>query len=122
MPATTNQPATTNSFIQPHDVLDPTPGTFNNPTKKPDVGGDSPPSSKAVNPPKTGNDYTGWNWEQTLVGVLGLALPSRDEIANQAWTAINFNSPGGPRMYRIYAPSGGHHTATLAYPTPTLLP
>ena len=123
MPATQGQPPPNKgSFIQPHDVLDPTPGTFDPTGKKPDVGGDAPPSSKAVTPPATGNDYVGWNWEQTLVGVLGLALPSRDDIINEAWTAMNFNSPGGTGMYRIYAASWGNNNKdTFVYLNPNLL-
>ena len=60
-----------------------------------DNGGGSPPASTPVTVPTTGSDYSGWNWEQTLVGVLGLTLPDRNEVTNQRWTAINFNSGGG---------------------------
>ena len=114
------------SGIDPHDGGDPDPGNFNDPTSPPDSGSGQPPSSKPVNVP-AGNDYTGWNWEQALVGVLGLQLPSRDDVTNQRWTAINFNSPGGTGMYRIYAASwrkgtgAGAHQDTFVYLNPGLL-
>jgi hypothetical protein len=105
---------------------DPAPGTFDSPNNPVDNGGSSPGSSKPVTVP-SGNDYTGWNWEETLVGVLGLQLPSRNDVTGQRWTAINFNSPGGSGLYRIYAAewravSGvGAHKDTFVYLNPGLL-
>ncbi len=107
--------------MQPHDIFDPTPGTFNNPTKAPDDAGNSPAASKPVTVPSTGNDYQGWKWEQTLVGVLGLQLPDRNDVAQAQWTAINYNSPGGTGMYRIYAASWGNNKDTFVYLNPNLL-
>jgi hypothetical protein len=115
-----------NSGLDPHNGGDPDPGNFNNPTNPPDSGSGQPPSSKPVDVP-AGNDYTGWNWEQALVGVLGLQLPSRNDVTNQRWTAINFDSPGGTGMYRIYAASwrkgssAGAHQDTFVYLNPGLL-
>jgi hypothetical protein len=122
-----------NSFIQPHslpygqDPNNPDPGQFDVPNSTPDNGSSSPPASKPVTVP-SGRDYTGWNWEQTLVGVLGLALPSRTDVTTGRWTVINFNSPGGTGMYRIYAATwttydalGAPHKDTFVYLNPNLL-
>jgi len=114
------------SWMDPNGAGDPTPGTFDSPNNPVDNGGNSPASSKAVDVPG-GSDYTGWNWEQTLVGVLGLALPSRNDVTAQRWTAINFNSSGGSGLYRIYAAtwrktsSVGAHQDTFVYLNPGLL-
>lgn len=107
--------------MQPQDNPDPTPGTFYQPTKAPDYGGPTPGSSKPKTPPSTGGDYNGWLWEDVLVGVLGLTLPDRNELTGQQWTAMNFNSPGGTGMYRIYAVSWGQHKDVFVYLNPNLL-
>ena len=81
----------------------PNPGEFDTPNGTIDNGGGSPPASTPVTVPTTGSDYNGWNWEQMLVGVLGLTLPDRNDVTNQRWTAINFNSDGGSGLLRIFA-------------------
>ena len=110
-----------NGFMQPHDVNDPTPGTFDNPTSTPNDGGNDPGASKPIAVPSTGNDTTGWNWEQVLVAVLGLAVPDRNDLTQQQWTAINFNSSGGTDMYRIYAVTWGENKDVFVYLNPDLL-
>ena len=102
-------------------------GEFDSPNGTIDNGGGSPPASTPVTVPTTGSDYSGWNWEQTLVGVLGLTLPDRNEVTNQRWTAINFNSGGGSGLLRIFAATWrsvdavGPHKDIFVYLNPSLL-
>ncbi len=103
---------------------DPTPGDFDSPNVSIDNGGGSPPASTPITVPTTGNDYNGWNWEQTLVGVLGLHLPDRNDVTSQRWTAINFNSDGGSGLLRIFAAtwmSGADNQDIFVYLNPNLL-
>ncbi len=105
---------------------DPDPGVLDSPNGNVDNGGGSPPGSNPVTVP-SGGDYTGWDWEQTLVGVLGLALPNRHDVTAQRWTAIDFNTSGGNDMYLIFDATwrsvdaiGPHHD-TFVYLNPNLL-
>jgi hypothetical protein len=102
-------------------------GEFDTPNGSIDNGGGSPPASTPVAVPQTGNDYSGWNWEQTLVGVLGLTLPDRSDVTDQRWTAIDFNSDGGSGLLRIFAATWrsvsdvGPHQDIFVYLNPNLL-
>jgi hypothetical protein len=115
-----------NSWMQ-NGPSDPDPGEFDSPNGSIDNGGGSAPSSTPVTVPQTGNDYSGWDWEQTLVGVLGLTLPNRSDVTSQRWTAINFNSDGGSGLLRIFAAtwrsvsSVGPHQDIFVYLNPNLL-
>jgi hypothetical protein len=102
-------------------------GDFDTPNGSIDNGGGSAPSSTPVTVPQTGNDYSSWNWEQTLVGVLGLTLPDRNDVTSQRWTAIDFNSDGGSGLLRIFAATWrsvsdvGPHQDIFVYLNPNLL-
>ncbi len=110
-----------NGFVQPHDVNDPTPGTFDTPNKPADNAPSTPPASKPITVPTTGSDYNGWLWEDVLVGVLGLALPDRNALQAEQWTVMNTNSPGGTGMYRIYAVTWDIDRDVFVYLNPDLL-
>ncbi len=77
-------------------------GTHNNPGKTPTHGyNSSSPQSTPLNVQPT-NDYTGWTWEQILNGVLGLSLPSRDEVTNLRWTVIDENMDEDHSLFKIF--------------------
>ncbi len=115
------------SWMQNGDP-NPTSGELDTPLNgTPDYGGGAPAASKPVTVPTTGNDYSGWNWEEILVGVLGLQLPSRNDVVNQPWTAINWNSSGGSGLLRIFAATWSNssvindHQDIFVYLNPNLL-
>ena len=104
---------------------DPGIGEFDSPNGNIDDGGGTPAASNPVTVP-SGTDYTDWDWEQTLVGVLGLALPDRHDVTAPRWTAIDFNTPGGNDMYLIFDATwrtvdaiGPHHD-TFVYLNPSI--
>src|ERR1700733_4838367 len=75
-------------------------GTDNNPSQT-SVNGynNSPPESTPLNVPTGSDDYTNWNWEQILNAILGLSLPSRDDVKSLRWTATETGGSkpnGGP--------------------------
>src|SRR5580692_1686648 len=84
-------------------------------------GGNS--STSTPNPPVgTPDDYTGWNWEQTLNGVLGLALPARTEVTTGRWTVVQGKSNSS--LYLIYDMgffgAGGGGGSAYVYLNPAL--
>jgi hypothetical protein len=77
-------------------------GTDSNPSETPSNGyNNSSPESTALNVPQT-DDYTGWNWEQILNGVLGLSLPSRQEVTNLRWTVTDNNMNDDHSLFKIF--------------------
>ena len=77
-------------------------GTGNNPSKTPTHGyNSSSPQSTPLNVQPT-DDYTGWTWEQILNGVLGLSLPSRDEVTDLRWTVIDENMDEDHSLFKIF--------------------
>jgi len=80
----------------------PAPGTDSNPSRNPSNGySGNTPQSTALNVPAT-DDYSGWNWEAILNGILGLSLPSRDEITSLRWTATDNNKATDGGMWQIF--------------------
>jgi hypothetical protein len=72
----------------------PAPGSFNQPGHNPANGYSSnTPSATPINAPG-GDDYTAWNWEQVLNGVLGMTLPDRSSISGLRWTVTDSKSEG----------------------------
>jgi hypothetical protein len=87
----------------------PSPGSYNQPSHTPANGyNNTTPSSTPVNSPG-GTDYTEWNWEQVLAGVLGIQIPDRDQVTSFRWTATDSNDEGGS-LFEIFGYSGGYHT------------
>jgi hypothetical protein len=77
-------------------------GTDDNPSETPTNGyNNSSPQSTPLNVPGT-DDYTGWNWEQILNGVLGLTLPSRQDVANLRWTVTDSNMNEDTSLFKIF--------------------
>ena len=95
-------------------------GTKNSPSKTPTNGyNNSPPTSTALNVAST-DDYTGWNWEQILNGVLGLTLPSRNEITDLRWTATDSNMSEDHSLFKIFGAAWGNNKDFLVYLNPAL--
>lgn len=83
----------------------PDPGSYNKPDHTPANGYDNnTPSANPINAPG-GPDYTSWNWEQVLNGVLGLKLPDRLSIKGLRWTASDGSYEKGT-LYTIFSFSG----------------
>jgi hypothetical protein len=77
-------------------------GTKNTPSETPTSGfNNSPPTSTALNVAPT-DDYTGWNWEEILNGVLGLALPSRNQVTDLRWTVTDSNMNEDHSLFKIF--------------------
>jgi len=100
-------------------------GTYNTPSRtNPNTHGNGagPGPANAVRAPG-GRDYTTWNWEQILNGVLGIALPSRDSVASGRWTTIEFNSDGeGSNLWYIMGITWNpKHQDVLIFLNPDLL-
>ncbi|HEY1702843.1 MAG TPA: hypothetical protein VGG75_24315 [Trebonia sp.] len=78
---------------------------------------------------QSGNDYSQWNYEQTMVTVLGLPTPTRTTVTQGDWIAIADNSSGGSGLYRIFgatwksgvAGSWVNHKDIFVYVNPGLL-
>ena len=82
-----------------YNTLAPPPvGTNDNPSS-----GDSAnaPQSLALNVPST-DDYTSWNWETVLNGVLGLSLPRRNEVTSFRWTETHGTTSGDGGLFTIF--------------------
>src|ERR1700683_4507100 len=83
------------------DSAAPAPGSNNQPSHNPANGyNNTTPSSTPVNAPG-GNDYTEWNWEQVLTGVLGIQIPDRNQITSFRWTATDSSDEGGS-LFEIF--------------------
>jgi hypothetical protein len=77
-------------------------GTDDNPSETPTNGyNNSSPESTPLNVSAT-DDYTGWNWEQILNGVLGLTLPSRQDVTNLRWTVTDSNMNEDTSLFKIF--------------------
>src|SRR5579875_589453 len=77
-------------------------GTKNNPSMNPSNGyNNSSPESTPLNVAPT-DDYSGWNWEQILNGVLGLSLPARQEVTNLRWTVTDNNMNDDHSLFKIF--------------------
>jgi hypothetical protein len=86
----------------------PGPGSDNQPSHAPANGynNNTPPNTPANAP--ANEDYTAWNWEQVLNGVLGMQLPDRWSIYNlPRWTATDSKDEGGS-LFQIFGFSGGY--------------
>src|SRR5216683_3530515 len=82
---------------------EPPPNSNNNPSNANNVNtGPSPSSSKPVTTPATGDDYKNWNWEQILVGVLGMQTPSRSDVVAEEWLAFDTQTNYDRGLYRIF--------------------
>jgi hypothetical protein len=104
----------------------PTPGTDSNPNWNPSNGySPNAPQSTALNVPPT-DDYSGWNWEEVLNGILGLSLPSRDDITGLRWTATDNNAKTDGGMWQIFgahwdnATPGIEHRGFYVYLNPSV--
>jgi hypothetical protein len=104
----------------------PAPGTDSNPSWNPSNGySPNAPQSTALNVPPT-DDYSGWNWEAVLNGILGLSLPSRDEITGLRWTATDNNKATDGGMWQIFgahwdnATPGIEHRGFYVYLNPSV--
>src|SRR5580698_11478729 len=76
-------------------------GTYNSPSHSPTAGyANSAPNATHVNAPG-GFDYTEWDWEQVLYGVLGLNLPDRSLVTGMRWTASDSKGEGSS-LYQIF--------------------
>jgi hypothetical protein len=79
--------------------------------------------------PQSGNDYSQWNYEDTMVTVLGLPTPTRNTVTKGEWIAIADNSGGGSGLYRIFGATwrdgalgpAGTHKDIFVYVNPGLL-
>lgn len=77
-------------------------GTKNQPSLTPSNGyNNSSPSYNALNVAAT-DDYTGWNWEQILNGVLNFALPGRDQVTATRWTVTDDNMNDDHSLFKIF--------------------
>jgi hypothetical protein len=101
-------------------------GTKNEPSKTPTHGyNNSPPTSTALNVAST-DDYTNWSWEQILNGVLGLTLPSRNQVTDLRWTLSDSNMDGDHSLFKIFGAAwgggivGGGKKDFLVYLNPAL--
>ena len=52
-----------------------------------------------------GTNFSGWNWEDVLNGVLGLKVPNRNDIKAQQWTLQVSNTSGDGAMFEIWSAS-----------------
>jgi hypothetical protein len=85
---------------------EPNVGTHNEPSFNPTSGyNNSSPTTTALNVPST-DDYTGWNWEQILNGVLGFALPARNQITDMRWTVTDSGTGQDNSLYMIFSETG----------------
>jgi hypothetical protein len=81
-------------------------GSYNQPSHTPNSGYDNnTPPATPINAPG-GTDYTAWNWEQVLNGVLGMQLPDRSLISGLRWTVTDGSSEWSS-LYTIFSDSGG---------------
>ena len=85
---------------------EPNVGTHNEPSFNPTSGyNNSSPTSTALNVPST-DDYTGWNWEQILNGVLGFTLPGRNQVTDMRWTVTDSGTGQDNSLYMIFSETG----------------
>jgi hypothetical protein len=101
---------------------EPNVGTHNEPSFNPTSGyNNSSPTSTALNVPST-DDYTGWNWEQILNGVLGFALPARNQVTDMRWTVTDSGTGQDNSLYMIFSETGiGKKTRFQVYLNPGIL-
>jgi hypothetical protein len=92
-----------------------------------DSGNNSTTTSTYHAQAPSGSDYSNWNWEQVLNGVLGLTLPDRSEIAGPSsgrWTLVEVNSGGDtlPQIWEsTWKDAGTIHKDVLVFVSPWLL-
>jgi hypothetical protein len=95
-------------------------GTNDTPSVNPNVH--NGPGTGTAAPSPSGIDYTGWNWEETLNGVLGLSLPARSDVTNGRWTTVEQNSSGeGDNLFYIMGITWGDNEDTLIFLNPDIL-
>jgi hypothetical protein len=96
-------------------------GTHDDPSKTPTSGyNNSAPTSTPLNVPST-DDYTSWNWEQILNGVLGLSLPSRNQITDLRWTVTDSNMSEDHSLFKIFGAAWDGNKDFLVYLNPDIL-
>src|SRR5258708_24504927 len=86
----------------------PPPGSYNQPSHTPGSGYDNnTPAATPINAPG-GDDYTAWDWEQVLNGVLGMKLPDRSAISGLRWTVTDGKDEGGSlfEIFKFYGSAG----------------
>jgi hypothetical protein len=84
----------------------PSQGSYNSPSHAPANGySNNVPSSTPINAPG-GTDYTAWNWEQVLNGVLGMNLPNRSSVSGIRWT-VSDSKNEGTSLFPIFGFGGG---------------
>jgi hypothetical protein len=95
-------------------------GQYNQPSHTPANGySNNTPSATPLNAPG-GDDYTAWNWEQVLNGVLGMQLPDRSLISSLRWTVTDGQGEGSS-LFQIFGfPGGGFVPSFYVYLTPDL--
>src|SRR6266436_799107 len=84
-----NQGVTWNTSKDGLNHIDPgpSPGSYNQPSHTPDSGySNNTPSANPINAP-VGDDYTAWNWEQVLNGVLGTGSFG-NLLSDSTWVAV----------------------------------
>src|SRR6266446_1150376 len=97
-----------------HYLDGPGPGSDSNPSHAPANGyNNNSPSATPLNAPP-GDDYTAWNWEQVLNGVLGMQLPERFSVSNLNWTATDSKDEGGS-LFQIFGFPGDFTVPASAY-------
>ena len=72
------------------------------------------------------SDYSNWNWEQVLNGVLGLGLADRTEVAgsgSERWTLVEVNTTGDslPIVWESTWEDGDSHKDVVVFLSPWLL-
>ena len=98
----------------------PPPGSYNQPNHAPANGySNNTPPDTPINAPG-GDDYTAWNWEQVLNGVLGMKLPDRSLISGLRWTVSDGKGENGT-LFQIFGfPGNAGATAFYVYLSPDL--
>ena len=100
-----NVPWNANTDGSGHYNDGPPPGSYNQPSHAPANGySNNTPPYTPINAPG-GDDYTAWNWEQVLNGVLGMKLPDRSLISGLRWTVTDGKGESGS-LFQIFAFNG----------------
>jgi hypothetical protein len=81
------------------------------------TGGDPPDHAQVPQGP----DYSNWNWEQILNGVLGLGIPDRNEVISGRWTLIENNKSTDFPLPLIWEATWDPHKDILAFLSPWVL-